>query len=188
MDCLMSQEKGYPWNKSRKWERVWNSGILSETFRYPLNKTFVGLVYIAITQLLPPSPTKALFSKKTLISTTKCLWICHWLKVVWHSILQPSTSFSRWRLCHNKRPTSLWVQRIGIPLASAYPFCLKSEENMLHLLFQCPFPPRFWSWFCAQGRVQPVSVSFANIWSDISANSCRRFSLVLDALMVNLEG
>lgn len=39
----------------------------------------------------------------------------NWSKVIWHYILHPSTTFFFWRLCHDRTPTSTWIQRLGIP-------------------------------------------------------------------------
>lgn len=66
-------------------------------------------------------------------------------------MLQPPTSLFCWRFCHNKTPTSLWVERIGIPIASTCPFCLKNEESLQHLFFLCPITSKTWKWFCEIG-------------------------------------
>lgn len=77
----------------------------------------------------------------------------------------------------------MWVQRIGIPIASACPPCLKSEESIQHLLFLCPVPTRCWSWFCGLVSISPTSLGWNDIWQAISSNSCKRSALVLGARM-----
>lgn len=89
-----------------------------------------------------PSGSCSLRSALDLVSTRGDR--CPWAMVFWNRIRQPSTSFFLWRLCHKRTPTSKWVQRIHIPLASACPFCLRDEESTLHLLFQCTISALAW--------------------------------------------
>lgn len=53
-------------------------------------------------------------------------------------------------------PNSTWVQRIGIPLASACPLYLK--KTTLHLFFLCPNATFVWVWFCKQGAISPSGI------------------------------
>lgn len=60
--------------------------------------------------------------------------------------------------CATTKLLLLWVQRIGIPLASACPLCLNAEVSILHLLFLCPISVEAWIWFCAQCKASSVSL------------------------------
>lgn len=87
--------------------------------------------------LLPwaTAPSKLHGTSSTPASAPRCLWS----KIAWHIAMQSRTAFLSWRLCHNRTPTSIWVKRISVSLASVCPFCLWDEESTLHLLFFCPF-------------------------------------------------
>ncbi|CAN1175048.1 Putative ribonuclease H protein At1g65750 [Linum perenne] len=58
-------------------------------------------------------------------------------RVVWSLRIQPKLRFFLWRLCHRILPTIDDLNRRGIELPSLCPVCLRQDETLEHLLFNC---------------------------------------------------
>lgn len=107
-----------------------------------------------------------------------------WHKFVWNKILPPSATTFAWRLFHNKTPISMWVKRIGAPIASACPLCLKNEESEYHILFECHQASQMWTWLCIQTDVPPLTSTAPSIWRALSADYCSYSRCLIGAVIL----
>lgn len=78
----------------------------------------------------------------------------------------------------------MWVKRIGAPIASACPLCLKNEESEYHILFECHQASQMWTWLCIQTDVPPLTSTAPSIWRALSADYCSYSRCLIGAVIL----
>lgn len=84
--------------------------------------------------------------------------------------MQPTTSFFSWSLCHNSTLTFVWIQWLGVHMASACLLCLRYEETESHLFFNCQFVVQAWRWLLTNDWASQSLLSPSSIWCFLSSN------------------
>ncbi|EOY19200.1 Retrotransposon, unclassified-like protein [Theobroma cacao] len=67
-------------------------------------------------------------------------------QLIWHKSIPLTVSFFLWRTLHNWLPVEVRMKAKGIQLASKC-LCCKSEESLLHVLWESPVAQQVWNYF-----------------------------------------
>ena len=79
-----------------------------------------------------------------------------WFSKLWSPSIPPRRSILAVIVLSNKIATYDNIRKCGLVVTSFCCMCFRSEENVQHLFFECPYAVRVWSWLLQAFRIPYV--------------------------------
>ncbi|GAU28980.1 hypothetical protein TSUD_391800 [Trifolium subterraneum] len=110
----------------------------------------------------------------------------YWAKIIWSPDIPPSKSFLAWRLMHDKVPTDENLILRGCSIVSMCNLCNKHVESSFHILFECEYDVRIWSWLADCINVVIQFTSLEDMWNLCELNWSPQSKVAITVAIINL--
>ena len=107
-----------------------------------------------------------------------------WAAFIWRACIPPSSTFTVWRLLHNKLSTNENLRSRGCTMVSVCVLCFDSEESSSHLFLTCPYARHIWQWLAIQLHCS-LDTSYVVVFNCVPANCSSQVRDVFLAALVH---